>query len=272
ASLRNPQPLDPARLYLSVYPPPEAAYRLANHPQPVGEVTRPGSTPMWAGLRFVNGYSPIRTAGVGRAWAFYTHGEIDRGMADYLLGYEAGPNGLLARIGVDGIIVAQEIATTPAPATEWTLVRDDEEGRVYERVGAPFARVRSLGFLEELPNEKLARAKVHLREDSRQKVVADVEVPPGDSPATLVFARPFFDGYRATLNGRHLPVDSFRGLAPVVQLPPGAHGRLTLIYRPWWLLLGGAIAMISALVMIVAAGLAFWPGEPESSKTPRAEQ
>ena len=62
-SLTNPQPLDPARLYLSVYPPPETAYRIENHPAPVGQVTRPGSTSMWAGLHFINGYSPIRGAG-----------------------------------------------------------------------------------------------------------------------------------------------------------------------------------------------------------------
>jgi hypothetical protein len=272
ASLTNAQPLDPARLYLSIYPPPESDYREKNHPQPVGQVTRPGSTPMWAGLRFVNGYSPIRAAGVGRAWAFYTHGEIDPGMADYLLGYEAGPNGLLGKIGVDGIIVAQEIAKNPEPATEWTLVHDDEEGRVYERVGGAFPRVRSLGFLEGLPNEKLAKASIKLVEDSRQEVVADVEVPPADGPALLLFARPFFDGYRAALNGRHLPVASFRGLAPLVQLPAGAHGRLILIYRPWWLLLGGAIAVVSASGMLIAGGLAFWHGKAAPSKTLRTEQ
>ena len=65
ASLTNPEPLDPARLYLSIYPPPEAAYRVENHPSPVGQMTRPGSASMWAGLRFVNGYSPIRGAGGG---------------------------------------------------------------------------------------------------------------------------------------------------------------------------------------------------------------
>src|SRR5262249_29767888 len=64
--LLRPAPLDPGRLYLSIYPWAELSYCVAYKPQPVGEVLRPGSTPMWAGLHFINGYSPIRPAGVAR--------------------------------------------------------------------------------------------------------------------------------------------------------------------------------------------------------------
>src|SRR5207244_1008890 len=70
-------PLDPQRLYLSVYPWAELTYCTANKPQPVGQTLRPGSTPMWAGLRFINGYSPIRAAGVAREFGTSIHGEIN---------------------------------------------------------------------------------------------------------------------------------------------------------------------------------------------------
>ncbi len=249
ASLTSPRPLDPARLYLSVYPPPEGAYRVGNHPQPVGQVTRPGSTSMWAGVRLINGYSPIRGAGVGRAFAFYTHGEIDPGMAEYLLGYEGGSDGLLARIGVDGIIVAREIATVPKPAREWLLAYENEEGRVYHRAGGPLARIRSAATS---PDEKLAKATVRLLGDSRAEIVAEVNVPTGQAPALLLFSQPFFEGYRATLEGRSIAVDSYRGLIPAIKLPPGAHGRLTMVYRPSWLLAGGAVAALSLLLILIA--------------------
>src|SRR6185503_2608167 len=62
--LLKPAPLDPQRLYLSVYPWAELTYCTSNKPEPVGQTLRPGSTSMWAGLRFINGYSPIRPAGV----------------------------------------------------------------------------------------------------------------------------------------------------------------------------------------------------------------
>ena len=116
SSLTSPAPLDPARLYLSIYPPPETAYDQKDHPAPVGQVTRPGSTSMWAGLRLVNGYSPIRAAGVGPTWTFYTHGEIDPGVAEYLLDREAGPGEFLALLGIDGIIVDTLNPFVPKPA------------------------------------------------------------------------------------------------------------------------------------------------------------
>ncbi len=83
----KPAPLDPQRLYLSIYPWAELTYCVANKPQPVGETLRPGSTPMWAGLRFINGYSPIRPAGVAREFATSIHGEINPDVGSHLLSH-----------------------------------------------------------------------------------------------------------------------------------------------------------------------------------------
>lgn len=252
SSLTSPAPLDPARLYLSIYPPPETAYDQPNHPAPVGQVTRPGSTSMWAGIRLVNGYSPIRAAGVGLAWTFYTHGEIDLGVADYLLSREAGPHGSLEKLGIDGLLVDRAIAFAPQPTAEWRLVHDEEEGRVYERAGGPIGPLHAIA----LPAEKLASVTIRVVSDSRQKVVADVAVAASAGSAALVFSRPFFDGYQATLDGRRIAVESYRGFAPLLKLPAGAHGRLTIVYRPWWLVVGGGLAALSLLAMLVGAGLA----------------
>lgn len=207
---------------------------------------------MWAGVRLVNGYSPIRGAGVGRDFAFYTHGEIDPGMAAYLLGWEAGPTGWLATLGVDGILVGRESLLVPRPAAEWQLVHEDAEGRVYHRVRGPIPRVRSVA----LPNEKSAQAAIQLREDSRQKIIADLQVAKGNGPATIIFSRAFFDGYRADLDGKKIAVETYRGWVPLIHLPPGAHGRLTMVYRPWWLVWGGAIAGLSLLLYLCALGRA----------------
>jgi uncharacterized membrane protein YfhO len=77
-------------------------------------------------------------------------------------------------------------------------------------------------------------------------VTADVDVPPNGAPAVLTFSRPYFRGYRASIGNRSLRVDSYRGLFPIVEVPAGTHGRLTLIYRPWWLLTGGALSIFCA--------------------------
>jgi hypothetical protein len=250
--LLKPAPLDPARLYLSIYPWAEVTYCVAYKPQPVGEVLRPGSTPMWAGLHFINGYSPIRPAGVAREFATSIHGEINPGVGSYLLSNQAGKDGELALLGVDGIVIARELDMTPQPASEWEGVLRTDEGSVFHRRGAPFARARSITSIDSRPGEQFTTATVSRIIDSRNRVEADVDVPEGDRAALLTFSRPYFRGYQARLGDRKLPVASYRGLFPIVEVPAGAHGRLSLIYRPAWLIWGSMAAAACIFVILLA--------------------
>jgi hypothetical protein len=185
------------------------------------------------------------------------HGEIDPDAVNYLLGWQAGRDGELAKLGVDGIIVANEMQLVPKPETEWELVHSAAEGRVYHRRGGTFARIRSVPSLDSRPNEQFANAAVKLAEDSRNRVLADVEVPSGGHSALLTFSRPFFRGYRAELNGTNVKLDSYRGLMPTVEILPGTNGRLVLTYRPDWLVWGGGFAILCATFFIIASVLAF---------------
>ena len=250
--LLKPEPLDPTRLYLSIYPWAELTYCAANKPQPVGQTLRPGSTSMWAGLRFINGYSPIRAAGVAREFATSIHGEINPEVGGYLLNSQGGKDGELALLGVDGIVVARELDLTPQPSSDWELAISNEEGRVFHRRGAPFPRVRSTASIDSRPGEKFATAAVSQIKDSRNRVEAEVDVPTAGRPALLTFSRPYFRGYQASLDGRKLPVTSYRGLFPIVEVPSGAHGRLALIYRPLWLIWGSETAVACVLVILLS--------------------
>jgi len=250
--LLKPEPLDPARLYLSIYPWAELSYCVANKPQPVGEVLRPGSTPMWAGLHFINGYSPIRPAGVAREFATSIHGEINPEVGSHLLNSQAGKDGQLAFLGVDGIVVARELDIAPQPVSEWEAVLTTDEGRVFHRRGAPLARVRSITSIDSRPGEQFVTATISRISDSRNPVEADVDVPNGDRPALITFSRPYFRGYEARLGDRKLAVTSYRGLFPIVEIPAGARGRLALVYRPAWLILGSAAATVCILVLLLA--------------------
>ena len=249
--LLKPSPLDPQRLYLSIYPWAELNYRVEKKPQPVGQIVRPGSTSMWAGLHFINGYSPIRPAGVAREFAATIHGEINPAMGEYLLNYQAGEGGELALLGVDGIVVAQEMNVAPQPASEWEMVISTDEGLVFHRRGASFARVRSVTSIDSRPNEQIASAKVSQINDSRNFVEADVDVPGGDRPALLTFSRPYFRGYEARLGNQKLAVTSYRGLFPIVEVPAGAHGRLSLTYRPYWLTWGAGAAVVCGFLIVL---------------------
>jgi hypothetical protein len=249
--LLKPSPLDPARLYLSIYPWAELTYCIANKPQPVGQTLRPGSTSMWAGLRFINGYSPIRPAGVAREFATSIHGEINPEVGGNLLNHQAGKDGELALLGVDGVVVARELDLTPQPTSDWELLVSTDEGRVFHRRGPPFPRVRSITSIGSRPGEQFATATVLRITDSRNRVEADVDVPNADRPALLTFSRPYFRGYQARLGDRKLAVTSYRGLFPIVEVPAGAHGRLTLTYRPAWLIWGSTTAIACALVILL---------------------
>ena len=250
--LLKPAPLDSARLYLSIYPWAELTYCTSNKPQPVGEVLRPGSTPMWAGLHFINGYSPIRPAGVAREFATSIHGEINPDVGSYLLSSQAGKDGELTLLGVDGIVVAPELDIKPQPASEWESILTTDEGRVFHRSGVPFARVRSITSIDSRPGEQFTTATISRIIDSRNRAEADVDVPKGDRPALVTFSRPYFRGYEAHLGNRKLAVTSYRGLFPIVEVPAGAHGRLALIYRPAWLIWGSVVAAVCVLVILVA--------------------
>jgi hypothetical protein len=249
--LLKPLPLDSHRLYLSIYPWMELSYCVANKPQRVGQVLRPGNTPMWAGLHFINGYSPIRAAGVAREFATTTHGEINPTMGDSLLNYQAGPDGELGLLGVDGIVVARELDFSPQPQSEWELVVSADEGNVFHRRGGPLARVRSVTSIDSRPDEQFVSATISRVNDSRNRVEADIDVPAGDRPALLSFSRPYFRGYQARLGNQKLAVSSYRGLFPLVEVLPGSHGSLSLIYRPAWLIWGGSAAAACALVVIL---------------------
>ena len=262
--LTKSAPLDPERLYLSVYPAPEFAYRLERTPEPFGTTLRIGSTSMWGGVHLLNGYSPIRPSGVAREFDFAIHGEIRPELGHSLLENEGGPDGKLARLGVDGIIVANEFGWNPQPDTEWELAVATEEGRVFHRRAGALARVRSVNSIDSRPNEQFASADISRIVNGRNRLLADVTVPPNGAPALLTISRPFFNGYRAKLGDVALKVDSYRGLMPIIEIPAGMSGRLTLVYRPWWLIYGGAISLGCLVLILLAAVRALATRPPQA--------
>ena len=244
--LNQPEPLDPQRLYLSIYPAPENAYRVEKRPEPLGTTARPGSTSMWAAVRFLNGYSPIRPAGIAREFDFAIHGGIRPEVGKRLLEQGAGPDGILNRLGIDGIIVANEVPDDPRPESEWAVAARTNEGRVFHRRGGIIPRVRSVSAIDSRPNEQFAEASITQIVDGRNELEANIRLSPGGRPALLLVARPFFSGYRAKLGNVALKVDSYRGLIPTIEIPAGMNGRLRLVYRPWWLFWGIGLSVSCA--------------------------
>jgi hypothetical protein len=77
----------------------------------------------------------------------------------------------------------------------------------------------------------------------------DVSVS-GDAPGRIVFARLWFPGYAATLDGEPVDVVRHDGTLVAVDLPPGADGELVVSYR------SPGFVPLAALAVAVVAGLA----------------
>ena len=83
-------------------------------------------------------------------------------------------------------------------------------------------------------------------------------VPPDGNPALLTISRPYFSGYRARINMVPLKVEAYRGLMPTVEIPAGTQGRLTVIYRPWWLIWGAVFSAASFIIILACGALGMW--------------
>jgi uncharacterized membrane protein YfhO len=136
-------------------------------------------------------------------------------------------------------------------------VTENDEGRVFHRLGEPMPVVRSVNFFG-----KNSIARITDIVAGRNCVSVSIDVPAREHPALIAFSRPFFPGYRARINGSNLTVFSERNLTPLIEVPPGTKGRLTLTYRPDWLIYGGAIAIVSLAVWTICAifALKSWTG------------
>jgi hypothetical protein len=145
----------------------------------------------------------------------------------------------------------------PQPSSEWELVVSTDEGNVFHRRSAPFSRVRSVTSIDSRPNEEFALATISQINDSRNFVDVDIDVPAAGRPALVTFSRPYFRGYKARIGNQNLAVTSFRGFFPILEVPAGTHGRLTVAYRPAWLLWGGGVAAVCGLIVLLGV-VAAW--------------
>jgi hypothetical protein len=260
-TILSPAPLDRDRLYLSLYSFNEIVHA-EDRPRGTGSIVRPVNAMHYAGLRFLNGYSSY--SGHEVQSLFDTHGDIQPAKAESL----TGPDGerLLLFLGVDGIVLSAEyahFARTLGP--EWRKVAEAPEGVAYHREPPRFQAVKTLTFLFDRPGVPLADPVVELIAERRNSVTARItplttitEMTLGADEARravapIAFVRPFLPGYEAALNGAPVPVRSYRGMLPIVELPADAGGILELRYRPRGLTHGLVLTAVSALAMLLIA-------------------
>jgi hypothetical protein len=128
---------------------------------------------------------------------------------------------------------------------DWTRVSQGRYTATYRRT--PY---RLPGLVSYAAPGVQVGARETCRERNSRECV-DVTVT-GDAPGRVVFARLWFPGYSATLDGKPVDVVRHGETLVAVDLPPGAHGRLVLSYRSPGFVPLAVLAVVVILAMAVA--------------------
>ena len=284
--LLSSAPFDPSRRYLAMYGYDSITAADETRRLSIGTniALRPGNVPMLAGLHFLNGYSPLGLAAVKNLLHMEGHGPLEAEWAERLLQTESAPQQLLHQLGVDGVIV-------PLDMTRRNRDHLARSGwRPHARIGDSFILHRvtpspepffAAAFACKRPGEREVYREIFVRATANlpvvlltpgqytserygQRKLSDVAssrhhtsfVVRGAGPkALIVFRRPWMPGWRATIDGKPLPVLRAHMIMPAIEIPADAEGEVRLFYRPASLVTGLSLA---AAALLVIAGVSLW--------------
>lgn len=247
---------------------------------------RPANTPMFANLRFVNGYSPMLPLGMHEVLGFDYLGYVSDGAAARLLVLETQRGALLEHMGVDAIVVHESLLhrvpreylpdwhVAAIDGGEYLLRRASRTGsplRVAaaarmigdEREALPAitrrntralpviltgAGMRTTGVLRPCSDVGIERAV-----EARLHSSAIVDTSRCASDALVYFTRPWLPGWRATVNGQRVDVMKADLMMPAIILPRGQRAEVAIDYSPRSLWIGVAIAGVGLFALIAIA-------------------
>jgi hypothetical protein len=277
--IRDPGPLDPDVRYVSIHLDEDIYLHGVGREYAAGELYF-GNAAGYPGLDFVNGYSVMMPLGLQQLFPWEINGHFaHREDARRILETETGPDGMLQRMGVDGLVLSDsfECDLVTLARNGWRAAARLEGGRVYHRRGSPSPRVRtveqadlltdrseaaqlltshgrgpvpSVLLAKEKGRREFAQADVTLVEDGRHRAITEVTSKPGDGEILVVFSRCWFPGYVAECDGQPVPVEIYNLILPAVRLPAGTNGRVVLEYRPRAYVIGCRVAAATAVVLI----------------------
>ncbi|HYC90144.1 MAG TPA: YfhO family protein [Thermoanaerobaculia bacterium] len=279
-ALREPGVLDPGRRYLAMY---DFDFTFAADAH--GRFTRglraelrPGNLPMLAGVEFINGYSPLGPASLRDIFDIDVHGPMSSRRAETFLRYETRNHELLHQLGVDGLVVPEVMARRHANVLArngWTPAARVAGALVLHREPLP-APVFQAAVALKIADQRQTYAAIFDRKTPQLPVVlftpgntqryahrrllrvdegrnhTEVRFAEQGAGTLLVFRRPWLPGWRATVDGKPVPVLRANMIMPAVEVPADA-SVVRLTYRPTSLVVGAAIAALSLIVLVVVA-------------------
>ncbi|HEY9724041.1 MAG TPA: hypothetical protein V6D47_18710 [Oscillatoriaceae cyanobacterium] len=289
-SVRSLAPYKADVRYMGIYALNDVYRKQMEDAPSIGPLFRHANTPMYSGVQFVNGYSSMGPRSLDKAFGFQINfGTVSPALAKLVLDHGAGPGGWLARQGVDGLMIGATYLPLAQhlQALGWHQTFQSSEGALFERNGAASPRVWALSDALTEPDEdsacqalgqnptiailqlpgqdatrrvRFAPRQVTLNAETRTRT--DATVSPGPGTSLVVFSRPYYPGFHATLDGHPLAIARVDVDLPAVLIPPGVGGHLALWYWPRALSLGLPVALGSLLLALLGA-IAAWRWVPK---------
>lgn len=208
----------------------------------------PATTGLMVGDRQVNGYTSLGHRDFRRHFPIDDQGNFSLGAASMFTQVDP-ETGLqwLELLRVDQVIaplgpMADELAETLGD--RWRLGGTGSYAASYRHAdyGLP-------GLVSYVSSGLTARAVDGCpQRHSRECVSVDGEAAAGTG--RIVFARLWFPGYTATLNGESIPVERYDGTLVSVQFPPGQVGTVMITYR------SPGVLPLGLLALLIVGGLA----------------
>ena len=247
-------------------------------PSPAPEVAdyyaeyHPSSTGLLVGERQINGYSPLAHRFLREHVPIDDQGNFGDAGAELFTAVDAA-TGLtwLELLRVDQVVAQhspRDVQLAQELDSSWRRVATGEHTSTYRR--APYDLPGLVSYTA--PGVAVEDQPACRLRNSTECV--DVTVS-GDGPGRIVFARLWFPGYSATLDGEPIDVERLDGTLVAVDLPPDTDGELILSYR------SPGFVPLAALAVAVVVGLAVAqlvarrrrpaPGRPPAAPT-TAEQ
>jgi len=212
---------------------------------------------IYTGAYTLNGYSSLGHTGLCPRIHGYTWFEMrDTAAIDFLFSQEPTTNrSMLSLMRVNRLLIFNDYMEYARPllSKNWISTSKGEYATAFENA-APDRSLTTLSFASDGIAAKSAGEVTGEREQ--------LQITSNPNGGQLVFARLFWPGYEAHLNGTPVPVSPLDQILVKVDLPPGAQGQLELLFIPPGFRLGLVLAALGAI--LCCATLFFSAREPRA--------
>jgi hypothetical protein len=243
---------------------------LLNRKRAFNPAFRPGNTPQVANLEFINGYSPMRPAGMHTALGFWlVHGATEPHSASRLLRRDLGRGALLDHLRINAVAVpiesARQYGVVPGNwrarriGNDLILERDALPGKdAYlqnsallaandEAAGELITTLTAPAFPPVLTNARAhtVEAPGTLRAAAfcsdailtnvtrtRHSTEAEIDTRGCATDALVIFPRAWYPGFEGRIGAATVPLLKADVIMPALRVPPRTHSRIAVEYRP----------------------------------------